>query len=383
MQLKLDYTLQTPQQRNELVKQIVAATPPEKLSPKYLQILADYIIFAMTKQQKKEKIINTQNRMVTINKREMSFEGLVTKFENGEDGIYNLIINDKNIIFTPKISITPEDLAEIPPLRALRQAIETVEHDLQSATGRRRYSLKKQLIQMRKDQYVIKTAYNQPIYCLNAVKNFNTIDFRDNIKVEDGIIYDNSLIALTNPAHISALLCNYVKLKEDCYGKFEADSYYLMQDLENLVDKTLKEDYPFYYSLLIYKIDGKQNAEIQKLLQEEYGIKHSIEYISSLWRKKIPKMIAETAQKDYLTWYYTTKERGRWKKCSKCGQIKLAHNMFFSKNKSSKDGLYSICKCCRNKKTKQDAAAPKKPKIIKRIPYIKKEVNNQNGKENM
>ena len=119
---------------------------------------------------------------------------------------------------------------------------------------------------MRKDQYVIKTAYNQPIYCLNAVKNFNTIDFKDNIKVEDGIIYDNSLIALTNPAHISALLCNYVKLKEDCYGKFEADSYYLMQDLENLVDKTLKEDYPFYYSLLIYKIDGKQNAEIQKLL---------------------------------------------------------------------------------------------------------------------
>ena len=41
---------------------------------------------------------------------------------------------------------------------------------------------------------------------------------------------------------------------------------------------------------------------------------------------------------------------GKWKKCSRCGQIKLAHNNFFSKNKTSKDHFYSICKCCRNKK---------------------------------
>ena len=61
--------------------------------------------------------------MVTINKREMSFEGLVAKFENGEDGIYNMITNDKNIIFTPKYSITEEDIAEIPGMRQLREAI--------------------------------------------------------------------------------------------------------------------------------------------------------------------------------------------------------------------------------------------------------------------
>jgi hypothetical protein len=42
----------------------------------------------------------------------------VGKFENGEDGVYNMFIeSDKNIIFTPKIKITEEDMAEIPSLR--------------------------------------------------------------------------------------------------------------------------------------------------------------------------------------------------------------------------------------------------------------------------
>ena len=81
--------------------------------------------------------------------------------------------------------------------------------------------------------------------------------------------------------------------------------------------------------------------------------KHSVEYISSLWRKKIPKLIAEKEQKDYLIWYYLEVQKGKWKRCSRCGQIKLAHNKFFSKNNTSKDGWYSICKECRNKKNKE------------------------------
>lgn len=306
--------------------------------------------------------------MVTINKRQTSFEGLAGKFENGEDGVYNMIIqSDKNIIFTPKISITEQDIEQIPALKQLRQAIAIVEAQGKEARGKRKYLLKKQLIQMRQDQYVIKNSYKQPIYCLNAVKNFNTIQFDDNIKVAaDGTITDKSLISFMNPKHVSALLCNYSKLKEDCYGKFYTDGYYLMQDLDDLIEKTLKDDYPLYYSLLIYKIDGKQNVEIQSLLQAEHGIKHSIEYISSLWRNKIPKLLAERAEKDYLEWYFTIKEKGKWKKCSRCGQIKLANNKFFSKNNSSKDGFYSICKDCRNKKSKQQR---NNPKIIKKIKY--------------
>ena len=372
--IKLDYTIESPQERTELVRKIVESLPPQKLTHRYLQILADYIIFAMTKQERKSKKINTDNRMVTINKREMSLEGLISKFENGEDGIYNLITEDKNIIFTPKISITEQDIETIPALKELREAIKTIEQEEKRARGKRKYLLKKQLIQMRQDQYVIKNSYKQPVYCLNAVKNFNNIRFDDHIIVNaDGTIQDKSLISFFNPKHISALLCNYLKLKESCQGRFYTDGYYLIKDLDNLIDKTLKEKYPLYYSLMLHKIDGKQNIEIQKLLEQQHGIKHSVEYISSLWRNKIPKLMADQAKKDYLQWYFTMKEKGKWKKCSRCNEIKLAHNDFFSKNNSSKDGFYSICKCCRNQKTKQQK---KGPLIIKRIPYNRTENNN-------
>lgn len=353
-EIKMDYTLESPIERRDLVQKIIDNTPPEKLTPKYLERLSDYIIFAMDKEEKKSKKILTDNHMVTVNRRQMSFEGLVSKFENGEDGIYGLIANDKNIIFMPKIEITKEDIETVPGLKELRQAIEEVEKREKAATGRKRFLLRKQLIEMRKDQYVLKNAYKKPIYMMNVTKSMHTLNLDDKITVnEDGSLKIEGTFSYLNPDHISAILCNYSRLKEGSWGKMNSDLYYAIMDVENLVDRTLQEDYPLYYKLLIYKIDGKNNEEIQRLLEQEFGIKHSVEYISSLWRNKIPKLLADRAQKDWLEWHYTTEEYGKWKKCSRCGQIKLAHNMFFSKNNTSKDGFYSICKDCRNAKTKQ------------------------------
>jgi hypothetical protein len=89
---------------------------------------------------------------------------------------------------------------------------------------------------MRQDQYIIKNAYNQPIYSFNAVKNFNSLEIDEKVIInKDNDVEDQSLISLTNPKHISALLCNYSKLKEDSYGKIYTDGYYLIWDLENLI----------------------------------------------------------------------------------------------------------------------------------------------------
>ena len=352
--IKMDYKLKTAEERVEKVKEIIANTPSERLTQKYLDKLSDYIVIPIERQERKENHIITDNHNITVTKREMSFEGLVGRLENGEDGIYNMIANDKNIIFQPKVSITPQDLEEMPELKKLHEAILKVEEQLKTARGKTAYKLRKQLIEMRKDQYVIKGSYKKPIYSMNLIKSASKIDLSEKVKEDkdNGTVSSNGLINFFNEKYISALLCNYSKLKEDSWDKFNNDMKWMMMDLDVLVDNALKEKYPLYYDIVIYKIDGKQNAEIQQLLYEKHGIKHSVEYISCLWRNKIPKLIAEQAQKDWLIWHYTFEDYGKWKRCSRCGQIKLAHNYFFSKNKTSRDGYYSICKECRNKKNK-------------------------------
>lgn len=119
--IKLDYTLETPEERVALVNKILEENPEP--NEKYLEILADYLILCMEKQEKKERKILTENRLMTVNKRETSYEGLVSQLENGEDGIYNLINDNKNQIFQPKVTITKKDLEDIPFLKQLREAI--------------------------------------------------------------------------------------------------------------------------------------------------------------------------------------------------------------------------------------------------------------------
>ena len=349
---KLDYTLKTAQEREQFVSEMIAEMPQSQLNnKKYLEILSDYIVSAMTPEEKKAKLILTDNRMVTVNKRETSYQNLVSKFENGEDGLWNLIIDDKNVLLTPKVSITEKDVQEIKPLQDLKESIAAVEKMMETATGKRKFKLKKYLIEMHQEQYTIKNFFKQPMTTSNLVKGISKIDLSENITInEEGEPVSDGLISFFDQKHISALLCNYSALKEDAWGKFTSDSYYMMEDLDNLIEKTLRDEYPLYYKLLIYKIDGKQNIEIQELLNDEFGIKYSVEYISSLWRNKIPKLLAEREKEDYLLWHFTMEEKGQWKKCSRCGEVKLANNKFFSKNSTSKDGYYSICKKCRNKK---------------------------------
>ena len=349
--IKLDYSLQTPEERNELVQKILEENPDP--SEKYLEVLTDYLVLCMEKQEKKEKEILTDNRLATVNKRETSYEGLVSQLENGEDGIYNLINESKQTIFQPKITITKKDLEEIPPLQQVREAIELWEAKLKTAQGRDAFVIKKAIIDLRKDQYIIKNAYRCPVAINNFIKSSHYIPLEDTTHKFDENGYPiPEGVSLLDPAVCSAILCNYSKLKQDSWDHTDGDTWYLMRAFDEISDIALKE-YPLYERIVDLKIDGLQNIDIQTTIEKEFGIKHSLEYISSLWRNKIPKLIASAAEDQWLDWYYLEVEKGKYKRCSRCGQIKLAHNKYFSKNKTSKDGFYSICKSCRNSKDKK------------------------------
>ena len=352
--IKMDNNLKTSEERIAKVQEIIDNTPPEKLSSDYLTRMADYILNINTiKERKEEKPIISKNHLDHINTRETSFEGLVSKLENGEDGIYNMIANDKNILLSPRKPITQEDIDEIPELKETMKAIEELEEARKKATGKKRSTLLKMIIQKRQDSYVIKNGYKPPSYSHYIIKTAAKMDLSERIYMdENGELHSNGLINFFDPKHISALLCNYVALKEETWDRNDSDMKWALVDLEDLVGRAIEDKYPLYFDLITYKIDGLQNTDIQILLEQKYGIKHSPEYLSSLWRNKIPKMIALQAEKEWLEWHFTQEEKGVWKKCSCCGQVKLAHNHFFSKNNTSKDHYYSICKECRNKKNK-------------------------------
>ena len=347
--LKLDYTLESPEERKQLVEKILEENPNP--SEAYLETLADYLVLCMEKQERKERRLLTENRMATVNKRETSFEGLVSQLENGEDGIYNMITNNKNVIFQSKVVITKADVEEIPGLKELREAIKYWETRLKTASGRDAYIIKSTIIELRKDQYIMKNAYRKPIVLNKLTRSKSTIALDDDFSFDDeGYIVPEG-VSFCDSKVCSAILCNYQDLKFGSEGAFDRDLYYVMHDFDNLLDDALK-DYPLYQRITEYKIQGLQNVDIQEKIESEFGIKHSLEYISSLWRNKIPKIIASEAEDQLLDWYFLDQMKGKYKRCSRCGQVKLAHNKYFSKNKTSKDGFYSICKSCRNAKAK-------------------------------
>ena len=349
--IKLDYKLKTCDERAQLVTRIIESTPKEHLSNRYLEILGDYIMGAISKEEKKDRTYLTDNRLVTVNKRETSLEGLIEKFENGADGIYNLITNDKNIILTPKVSITEQDIKDIPELQALREEIKVIEEECKKAVGKRKYLLKKQLIEMRQQQYILKGAFKPTICNLGRGANGGSkVDLSETRTLDkNGEIHSTGLISLLNPDHIAALLTHYNGLKIETHGRYN-DFYFLLKDFDALISKALQDD-PMLQDIVNMKLNDKAAVEIREMLKEKYNKDYTVQYISSLWRIKIPKLIADKEQEEWLYWYYTTNNK-LMKRCSCCKQEKPAHSHFFSKNNTSKDGFYSICKKCRNKKQK-------------------------------
>ena len=120
-------------------------------------------------------------------------------------------------------------------MQDLKESIAAVEKMVQKATGKKKFLLKKQLIEMHQEQYTIKGMFKQQMITHNIIKSITKTDLSENITInEDGEPVSDGLITFFNHEHISALLCNYSALKEDAWGKFSSDSYYMMEDLDNL-----------------------------------------------------------------------------------------------------------------------------------------------------
>ena len=138
----------------------------------------------------------------------------------------------------------------------MRDAIEVWEAKLKTTEGKDAFTIKKALIEMRKDQYIIKTFYRHPIIPTKLIHSKTITKLDDNIESfdEDGYPVAEGF-TLMNPEVCSAILCNYSRLKQDSYNNFEGDTWSLMYDFDKISEIALRK-HPLYERLVEYKIDG-------------------------------------------------------------------------------------------------------------------------------
>lgn len=260
MTLQLDYSLQTSQERTEYVRKLLDATPQNEINNRTLSYLSDYILFVGDKHQtkkerKEEKPIVTRNREATIEKRQISYEGIVATLENGEDGLYSMIRNDKNQILDPRSPISEQEKDSIPGMREYMDTIDNLKKQFDKAVGPARWSLKKAIIETWQQAYILKASWqgisgkSKPT---GQIKSLIHADIPEDIYLDDeGIPRSNAKLSLLVPSHVSFLLCYYSALKEECYDNLQSDLHFLLLDLEKLVDEALFENYPILYDIVI------------------------------------------------------------------------------------------------------------------------------------
>jgi hypothetical protein len=182
----------------------------------------------------------------------------------------------------------------MPGMKGTIEAINFWKSIIPKVEGKDKYIAKKSLIEFRKQQYLIKSDY------ICQSKSTPTYErYSIDLPCEEWIGEDGNVafsgVSLCDPRVCSLILCNYSRLKqsgEECPG---GDTYYLMDEFDDISEAALAE-FPLYQRITQLKIDGLQNIQIQEALNEEFHISHSLEYISSLWRKKIPSLIASEAE---------------------------------------------------------------------------------------
>ena len=349
--MKLDYSLTTLPQRKQYVDSLLSGYTP---TSNELSLIADYLLFTRDKNQTKQERqqsypVLTPNREFTINKRQVSYEGIIEKLESGEDGLYSLISN-RPIKLENKDPITQKDIETIPGISEGLETIKKLEWQYSHSSDSSRKIIKKTIIETWKQLYSIKSAYQASV-SLKTPPSLSNLSIPEEVQWINGIPHSNSPLSLLNPEQVSFLLQFYQSLKQDSWGLLDSDMLWHLIDLENIASSAIEHKYPLLWSVLIWKIDGYTNKQIREKVLSLYGEDHTEQYYSSIWRKRIPKLIVKEVQKQYILNYYLNNYKTdpslNWKICSKCGAVKPAHPFFFPKN-SNKEGFYSQCRECKN-----------------------------------
>lgn len=395
MKFKLDFSIETSQDRLQYLKEHVDFSV---LTKKDIELCTDYVLYGKDPDKdntsavdRKEIFIKT--KYSSYNRQEpVSLEALMES-PTFDESIFK---KEKNIYKKVKPTIDREKCKDIPGMKELWEQIDQLNHRIRLAEGKdepvdgeeipnydskQLYHLKHQLIELRKEQYLLKDTMfpemtaaknygsfytnpadlqmNYPVYpCGVAAQEndsyfkhpylsslpFAAIDLENEIEKRKqlGKPYFNFM----DKEHIYQLCLSYYELKD--YAEHFPDSPLsgLLWTLDYYIEKAnLSEQQKLI-------VEGKKrrllNKEICQQLMDQLGIYHQENYVSTIWNK-VCQLIADAADLHYDEWCCKD-YKPAWKKCNCCGQMLLRDPRNFVRKTKAPDGLTNRCKRCDQKK---------------------------------
>lgn len=371
-----------------------------QLTPKDIELCTDYVLYGkdqdnLSPVDRGEIYIKTKYNSYSKSE-PVSLEGLMEQ-PTFDEGVF---AEHKNIYKKVKPSIDKEKCKDIPGMKELWETIEMLDHKLKVYQGKEApkpgedippinskqlYHMNHQLIEMRKDQYLLKdtkfpemqvqhnfgnyfvspseTHLTYPVFPCGVVKEerdpaftlpyHNGIEFKS-VDIEGEVKKLNELahpyINFLDKEHIYQLITHYQEIKD--YAALYPDS--LLNNLIWTLDFYVEKANLSPQQLII--VEGKKlhklNKEICEDLMEELGIYHQENYISTIWNK-ITGLIAAAADLNYDEWCCKDYDQA-WKRCVQCGRILLRDSRNFVRKTKASDGLANRCKVCDQEKRKRN-----------------------------
>ena len=389
MNFNLDFNLVTSSERRDFIK----SKDLSKLTPKEIELCSNYILYGKDEDKDLTSIVDRKEVQIKTKFQSYSKTEPVSLDALLESPTFNesLLRQTSTVYKKVKPKIDREKLKDVPGMQELWEEIDRIQRVIDINTGKVEmpedytplsqktiYYLKHNLIEMRRDQYLLKdsvyptlpppqnkatyygcvqdTQMNYPVYPRGIMRYEHDKDFcepRSNkgkeIKVkniEEEILQrqlnNKPYFNFLDKNHIYQLILNYWEIKAAIENIPDSPLHGLLWTLDFYIEKAnLSEQ-----QLLIVR-DKKfrlPNKEISRNLEKELNITHQENYISTIWNK-ITGLIADAAGLNYDEWINRNYDKS-WKVCNCCHKELLRDPRNFVKKSKSTDGLTGRCKRC-------------------------------------
>lgn len=384
--VKLDFSLSTAKERAEFINKYM--DPTANYTNKELETISNYLLFGKDEDGKsvvdrKEISIKTKHNSYARKEAE-SLDALMEKPTFDERSFKPSTTRYKTI----KPTIDRAKDADVPGMKELWKIIDDMQYlidvnkgkiedeSVKKLTSAELYEYQHYLIELRRQQFILRDSV-KPVICRTKTNVTPVYDDYDGAILWD---LDNSDFAIAplgllneaarlrfenpreleeidyhwnenaryvldfrNPIHIYELFEEYDGLETDMELDVESTAAAIIKTLNfyrgraNLSDEQER--------ILDLKIKHISNQKISEIIAKEFKATHSANYISTIYKQKICKKIADAVILHYD--YYLNREIATaWKKCTCCGEYKLRDTREYMRRARASDGLSSICKIC-------------------------------------